>query len=259
MASRTETLAARRAALAAASVAASAELRRERQDERARARTVAREWVLPEHVQRVALIIYDMAQGIAEPAVKYLAGVGRQSGWPIRFGAALQRMVEDLLIDATSTDAKLEHYAAPTDTSCPADFAAMRLTARRVADWQVAAWSRGQIAVQGLAVSTDQMLVRVESERERLPDAVRPPQRGSSLEGGARKWAHRLRLQHQGRSSKLRVREVLPLAEMRDKALATSRPDPVRLHSTLACFLRPTRDPCHRGVPARAPLDVWAS
>ncbi len=93
MASRTETFAARRAALAAASASASAELRREgegeRRNERAHARTVVREWVLPEDAQKVALLISDMVQGTAEPAVKYLAGVGRQRGWSIKLGATL--------------------------------------------------------------------------------------------------------------------------------------------------------------------------
>jgi hypothetical protein len=48
-----------------------------------------REWVLPEDAQKVALLISDMVQGTAEPAVKYLAGVGRQRGWSIKLGATL--------------------------------------------------------------------------------------------------------------------------------------------------------------------------
>jgi hypothetical protein len=72
----------------------------------------------------------------------------------------------------------------------------MRAAARRVAGWQVAQWSRGQNTAQGLAPSTDQMLLRAESERDRLPAQARPPPIGSIREGEARMWAHRLRVQY---------------------------------------------------------------
>jgi hypothetical protein len=113
----------------------------------------------------------------------------------------------------------------------------------------------GQNPDQGLAASTDQTLLQARSERERLPDAVRSP-RGSSLEAGARKWVHRLRLQQQDRCCKLRACEVLPSAEMRDRTMATSRTTP--LTSTTHLIPSPARDTCHRGVLARAPLDTWA-
>jgi hypothetical protein len=219
MSTRLEELAAHRAVLSAASAAVSAELRRENRNARARAHTVARQWVLPENVRKVALIMSDIAQGDTEPAVKYLTGVAKQQRWPSRSIEELERVVEDLFLDATSTDAQLELYAGLTDVSQPTDVAAMSIAARQVASWRVVQWSRAQNRVQGLAPSTDQMLLRAESERERFPEELGLPQRGTSREGSARRWAHRLRVQYNGRSGKLRVREVLPPEEMRDKAL----------------------------------------
>ena len=149
MSTRLEELAAHRAALSVASAAVSAELRRENRNARARAHTVARQWVLPENVRKVALIMFDIAQGDTEPAAKYLTGVAKQQRWPSRSIQELQRVVEDLFLDATSTDAQLELYAGLADVSQPTDVAAMSIAARQVASWRVVQWSRAQNRVHG--------------------------------------------------------------------------------------------------------------
>jgi hypothetical protein len=83
----------------------------------------------------------------------------------------------------------------------------------------VVAWARGCNEQQGVAPSTEAMLQRLEEQRRRLPEAARPPPRGSSAEGKGRMCASRLRVRWGGRYGAIRVRDGVPSQEMRDKVV----------------------------------------
>jgi hypothetical protein len=208
------TIAERRAALAEERAA----LRVENRSALASMRTEQRFWVLPEQVRNVSLILFDLTQASTEPVVVYLEGIARQRRWPSRTAEDMRHLVEDLFFDATSSDAGLQSLAGLTDVASPTDAAAMQIAIRRALEWQVVAWAREKNEKIGLAPSTDNMLQRAEHQRMSVHASSRPPQRGASTEGRNRKWCARLRVRFHGRVGKFKVREVIPLAEMRQKA-----------------------------------------
>ena len=186
---------------------------------RAAGRSSARAWVLVGEVKNAALITYALTQFENEPVVKYLGSVGRQCHWPAKTEAELVRIADDCFASAVGDDVGLDMLAQLTDTDAPSDAGAMRTALAYVEEWRVVEWARAQAVQKGVAVSTDLLLHQAESRRAQLPEATRLPPRGSSADSRGRQWAYRLRQRWGGRHGKFKVREVVPLPEMREKAL----------------------------------------
>ena len=184
---------------------------------RAAERSSARAWVLVGEVKQTALIIYSLAQFDNEPVIKYLGNVGRQRHWPAKTEAELARLIDDYFIEATGSDAALDTLTHLGDTNAPTDAAAMHAALVYVEGWRVVEWARAQAVRKGVAVSTGLLLHQAEGMRNQLPGATRLPPQGSSADSRGRKWAFRLRQRWGGRHGKFKVREVVPLPEMRDK------------------------------------------
>ena len=58
----------------------------------------------------------------------------------------------------------------------------------------------------------------MEERRQRLPEAVRPPGKGSVFEPRARMWLTRWRRRWGGKHGAIRTKDELPVQEMRDNA-----------------------------------------
>ena len=99
--------------------------------ERSSLRAEQRFWVLPDAVRHTSLILYDLVHANAEPVAVYLSGVAEQCHWPEKSADELRHFVEDLFLDATSSDAGLESLAGLTDVANPTDVAATRTAIRR--------------------------------------------------------------------------------------------------------------------------------
>jgi hypothetical protein len=197
-----------------------AALRREEKALRAEAAAESRWWAITGQLRNTVLILHKLAQGDMEPALAYLDGVARQRRWPQQPREETIRLIEEVFLGATDTDDALEHYAALTDASHPLDAVSMKVALRRIADWRVVMWSRDLNERIGLAPSSDNMLQRLEAIRSTMPEGHRPASRGTSLAGGSRRWASRLRNRFNGRFGKLKVREVVPPEELMAKARA---------------------------------------
>ena len=183
-------------------------------------RAIARQWQLSERVRRVCLVVFDQAGGDTEPCAKYLEATGRICHWEPKEEHELRCMAEEVFLEAASTDAGVEAYAALVDLGNSSDVAAVREAVRHTEDWHVVQWARDQNVLKSLAPSTDQLLQHLEERRVRIPEAIRPSPRGTSLDAGARKWATRLRERWNGFVGRFKVRVELPLDEKRAKAFA---------------------------------------
>ena len=190
----------------------------QRQQERGRSRQ-ARFWNLPADVLRTVLIAYFLAGCVADPAVKYLCNCGRRRHWPDKTEEELKRMVEEAFLRVD-----LAELASLTDEHTPADEGAMTAALKMVSEWRVAAWARNLNEEHGLAPSTEIVLQRYEELRERMPDAVRVPYRGTVADARARMRATAFRRRWKGRYGSMRVREAVPVAEMRTKVVAQNSP-----------------------------------
>ena len=191
-------------------------LRRQRDAERAR----LREWQLSARARHVCLIIFDQACANAEPCAVYLKAHGLMCHWSVKDEDELRAIAEQLFLDITSTPDGLAAYAALVDLDNPSDATAARDALRYSEEWHVVEWAREQNADKSVAPGCDQLLDHLEQRRVRLPEAVRPPPRGTSLDAGARKWASRLRGRWGGFIDRFKVRDELPVSEMRDRAYA---------------------------------------
>lgn len=194
-----------------------AELRRREKEERVR----ARQWVLTHSMRHTVLIIVDQSQGDVEAAAMYLGAVAAERHWPTKSDLERRHVAEDVFIHATCSDALLEDYVGLVDVVSTHDPDAMRVALRYALEWRVVNWARRQNLEKQLAPDTDQLLDRLEEERLKLPEGVRPPERGTSHSSAARKWASRLRERWGGCIASIKVREHVPLQEKRDKANAT--------------------------------------
>jgi hypothetical protein len=189
-----------------------AELRRARERERAELQASRRLWHLTPAMERTALIVYVLAEYDATPAVRFLAKVAKQKGWPVKVDHELRDMVEALFVASDPAD-----VAGFADTGMPTDPSAMREALSLLEEWRLSAWVKGLNEEQGVAPSTERVLHRLEEQRLRLPEAVRPVARGGSASASARMWASRWRRRWGGRFSKLRAREDVALEELRAK------------------------------------------
>ena len=183
--------------------------------------TKAREWCLKEKFRRACLVIFDQAGGNTEPCAVYLEMVGRYCRWAPKENAELRTMAEDIFLDAVATEDGVQAYAALADLSNPSDPSAVREALSYSEEWHVVEWAREQNMRKRVAPSTDELLRHLEARRIGLPETVRPPPRGTSLDPRARKWATRLRERWGGFVGQFKQRVDLPLAEKRDKASAT--------------------------------------
>ena len=195
-----------------------AELRAAARRERSSLRAEERFRVLPDTVRHTSLALFDLVHADAEPVMVYLSGVARQYKWAEKSTDELRRFVEDLFLDATSSEDRLESLVGLTDVANPTDAVAMQTAIRRALEWQVVAWAREKSERIGLAPSSDSLLQRQEHGRVALPETARPVQRGASHEGRSRKYCSRVRRRYGGRGGKFKVRETAPLAEMLTKA-----------------------------------------
>ena len=145
--------------------------------------------------------------------MKYLVNCGRKRHWPDKTESELEAMVEECVLQADEGE-----LASLTDCENPSDATAMRAALAYLQQWRVVAWVRDLNASKGVAPSTSSVLQRYETGRAGLPEAVRPRAAGGLADCSARAWARKFRKRWGGRHRKIRVREVVPLGEMREKA-----------------------------------------
>ena len=183
----------RQEALNAELAASRRALQNARQKAKRAAKAQSALWCLAPELKRVASIAYDLAECVAEPSVRFLNDAAGKREWPEKGQQEVQAVVEALFLAADAAE-----VASLTDPSEPADQHAFREAAKHMQEWRVVAWARSCNAQQGVAPSTEALLQRVEEERRRLPEAARPPPRGSGAEAKGRMWASRLRVRGGG-------------------------------------------------------------
>ena len=207
----------RQEALNAELAASRRALQNARQKAKRAAKAQSALWCLAPELKRVASIAYDLAECVAEPSVRFLNDAAGKREWPEKGQQEVQAVVEALFLAADAAE-----VASLTDPSEPADQHAFREAAKHMQEWRVVAWARSCNAQQGVAPSTEALLQRVEEERRRLPEAARPPPRGSGAEAKGRMWASRLRVRGGGGHGSIRVRDDVPLQEMGGTVVRTS-------------------------------------
>ena len=180
------------------------------------ARAAAKAWQLTEHMRRVVLIAQHYAL-VLEPSVVYLKQQGRQRGWPVQSDEDLANMVGDMVLAADVTE-----LGALISMEVPLDGAALKDAMKAVEEWRLAAWVQEQNR-KGVTPSTRAVLEQFERRRGGLPEAAQPSSMGVCSDAGARKRASRWRRSWGGRLAALPVRDVIPVAEMREKAPAARR------------------------------------
>ena len=146
-------------------------------------------------------------------AVDFLAAAAQRRHWDPKPAAELRILVSDLFL---AVDA--DQYAGLCDVDRPLDGDAMRDALTYWEEWSLTAWVKDANVRKGVAPSTDVILQRLEERRLRLPEAVRPPARGSVGEARSRMWASRGRRKGGGRYGAIRTRGDVSVQEMRDKA-----------------------------------------
>ena len=185
--------------------------------ERRCARRVAsaaeRHWKLTDAVLKIALIIYHMAYGVAEPVVVYLRAEARRRHWPAMDDDDIANLVVSAFYEADC-----ELLIDLTDVDAPSDAGAMRIALDYIEQWRVAKETEGHNLARGVAPSTASVLQRFEERRHALPDAVRPRPRGLSAQAKGRRFASRWRSRWAGRYGALRTREAVPLPLLQNKA-----------------------------------------
>ncbi len=151
----------------------------------------------------------------ARPAAKYLLSSGRRRHWPQKSEEELEEMVESLFMKCD-----VDELADLADTQNPKDMTAMRAALPYVEQWRLAKWATQVNVQQGVAPSTESVLQQYEAQRQQLPEAVRPRAVGVPAQNSARVWAHAWRRRWGGKHGRIRVREQIPVEELRSKALA---------------------------------------
>ena len=162
---------------------------------------------------KTVLILYDLAGFDDCAAVDFLAAAAQRRHWDPKPAAELRILVSDLFL---AVDA--DQYAGLCDVDRPLDGDAMRDALTYWEEWSLTAWVKDANVRKGVAPSTDVILQRLEERRLRLPEAVRPPARGSVGEARSRMWASRWRRKGGGRCGAIRARDDVSVQEMRDKA-----------------------------------------
>ena len=188
--------------------------KRERQKQKNAKKKQAAAWQASTTLVHTLLIKYALSGYVAEPAVKYMANYARRRRWPERDEQVLAEMVEQYFLDVD-----VDELTALADTADPQDAAAMREAMPYVEQWRLCVWATRLNEQHGVAPSTDSVLMRLEANRMQLPEEVRPRAVGCVADGRARKWALGWRRRWGGRHGKIRVREDVPVAELREKVV----------------------------------------
>ena len=171
------------------------------------------QWQLNLQTQRVALILYDLAGYSNKAAVAFLNKTAAKRKWEARPLAEVSDQVGELFLQAD-----LAEYAGLVDVANPTDQDAMRVALRFWEEWSLTEWTKQANQDKGVAPRADSLLQRLEERRQRLPEAVQPPAKGSVSEPRARMRLTRWRRRWGGKHGAIRARDDLPVEEMRGKA-----------------------------------------
>ena len=207
---------------------------------KSRAASAERVWKLVGAVLKTVLIIHKLAGGAVDPSVVFLTRKGRERGWPDRTDEELANLVH-----AAYAAADMGEVAALADMDNSTDAPALSMAVDYVEQWRVAVWARAQNRL-GIAPGGSDVLRHADQRRSRLPVPARPSPWGSNESAASRKRLSRWRGRWGGRVGKLRVREEVPLADMREKACLSFAS---RIQHASA-----TSPPCARIHPSRAQL-----
>ena len=121
------------------------------------------------------------------------------------------------MIYAAYAHADIDDVAALIDMDSPTDAAALSTAVNHVEQWRAVVWTKAQNRL-GVAPSTAAVIDHFEERRARLSASVRPAAWGSSASATSRRRVSRWRRRWGGRIANIRVREEVPLEDMRDKA-----------------------------------------
>ena len=190
------------------------ETKRAKQQAKDDAKAQASAWALSPFLRHAALVLYVLTGYATEPVVKFLMANGRKRHWPEKTEEELILMIEQLFLD---TD--LDEAAALTDLEAPADVAAMKAALKYSEQWRVVEWTRSLNSGQGLAPSTDRVLVQLEQQRQQLPESVRPCPVGTASQASARVWAAAWRRRWGGKHAHIKLRDDVPQTELLRKAI----------------------------------------
>ena len=171
------------------------------------------QWRLERQRLGGALILYDLAGYNKEAAVAFLNKTAAKRKWEARPLAELDNEVGELFLRAD-----LGEYAGLVDVANPTDEVAMRVALQFWEEWSLTEWTKEANQDKGVAPRADVLLQRLEERRQRLPEAVQPPARGSVFEARGRMWLSRWRRRWGGKHRAIRTRDELPVEEMRNKA-----------------------------------------
>jgi len=233
---RVEELKQQRAAIDKESAANKKAIKALLQQERDKKKQKAKVWQLGAWLTHVVIILVVRANGITDPAVKLLCVAARKRRWPAKPEEEIAILVEDLcLFGGVGFD---EMCALCLDDR-PSDPSAFKAAVRWSLEWELFLWADKLNAEKGLAPSTGQVLLRAELLRRQLPEWHRPAAIGVAAQSSARMWAFRWRKRWGGRHGKIRVRDDIPVEEMRAKA------------STLACCMSVVGHPSQHRFPSR--------
>ena len=216
-AARSADLRKRKAELDIALAEENGECRRARRKVNYEAKRDAKAWLLSPALKHTVLVIYALADYTAEPAAKFLLNSGRKRHWPEKTEEELVAIVESHFLEVDSAE-----LADLSDINDPSDAAAMNAALVYVEQWRLAKWTARQNLEVGVAPSTESVLQRLEEQRVQLPEAVRPRAIGTAAEPRARVWAGALRHRWGGKHARIRVRDDIPVAELRDKVCQKS-------------------------------------
>jgi len=137
-----------------------------------------------------------------------------QFHWPARDDEDVRAIVEEAFLAAS-----VDVLVALTDTSAPSDAGAFKIAVRIVEGWRAAQWTH-ELNLRGDAPSTRLILGLFAMRRLTFSPAVRPDPLGHAGESAARLRVARWRRLWGGRIAAVPVREEVPAAELRSKALA---------------------------------------
>ena len=165
------------------------------------------------HFAKVALILFELAERGAVAAAAYLAQQAAVFHWEARPEAAVRELVENLFLKID-----LAEYTNLCSVQESSDVVAMRVALAFWAELELVVWVKEANARKGVAPSTASVLDRWEVQRLQWPEDVRPPSKASMEFSSAREWARQFRLRHGGRHGNIRIRDDIPVEEMRSKA-----------------------------------------
>ena len=165
----------------------------------------------------MVLIVFSLCNYDTAAAVQYLEMAGRKRRWPERPKAELQELVENLFLECdTEEETDLANISSPKDPK------AFREAVRYSEEWQLSQFVAQQNVELGIAPSTASLLDRWNLRRTMYPEAARPPDAGSVAESRGRHFALRFRKRWGAKHGTIRVRDEIPVGEMRDKAGVSS-------------------------------------